>query len=96
MTLSVATPLFYFDAFKTYLKIEVKLKEGEHLNNFKLKTQFYLTPEGGLNKKEMLNVFSARTEILEIASQKPYKFNTQKMCQLQCNKSENIKQITMQ
>ena len=42
----------------------------------------------------MLNVFSARTEILEIASQKPYKFKTQKMCQLECNKSENIKHLT--
>ena len=42
-------------------------KKGEHQNYSELKTQLYLIPVGGLNKKEMLNVFSAWTENLEIS-----------------------------
>ena len=40
----------------------------------------------------MTNVFSVRTETLELAAYKPYKFQSSKLCQLGCkDKIEDIK-----
>ena len=70
-----------------------KLKKGSTLKYSELKTQFYLTPEGGLSRKEMENVFSARTETLNIGAEKPYKFKTTNKCQAGCLEIEDIEHI---
>ena len=81
-------------ALTKYNNMKKKIKRLKERSYFKFEIQNYLTQEGLLTKNQLQNVFKIRTEGLDIAAWKPFRFEGKKNCPFGCFEEEDLVHLT--